>query len=440
MRDDFHRLADWIAGLLQPREIFTAYFRGEESDFVRFGRSRVRQAGSVLQRSLTLDLIEGARHATGTVTLAGDPEIDRSRLVELTARLRAARGESGDDPFLHYSTDASSIETAHEQRLPERGYVLSQVERIGRGRDLVGIHASGSMHAGFASSFGQRSWSTAHSFHLDWSFHREDGRAAKASYAGFEWQPDVFERRFEHARQSLELLARPPRTITPGGYRVFLTPAALAEILGLLSWGGFGVKAERTRTTPLLKMIVDDVRLHPGVTIVENTGGGIAPAFEESGFRKPPEVVLVRQGAIADRLVSARSAREYGMEPNGAGASEAPLSVDVAGGDLEDREVLRRLGRGVWIGNLWYLNFSDRNACRLTGLTRFASFWVEDGELSAPLATMRFDETIYRMLGANLLGLTREREVIFDPGTYGWRSCESARVPGALVEDFRFTL
>ncbi len=53
---------------------------------------------------------------------------------------------------------------------------------------------------------------------------------------------------------------------------------------------------------------------------------------------------------------------------------------------------------------------------------------------------MRFDETIYRMLGENLLGLTAERDLILDSNTYHARSTSSGRMPGALVEDFTFTL
>ena len=101
---------------------------------------------------------------------------------------------------------------------------------------------------------------------------------------------------------------------------------------------------------------------------------------------------------------------------------------------------MSQLGTGIYVGNVWYLNYSDRPACRTTGMTRFATFWVEDGEIKAPLNVMRFDETIYRMLGENLVGLTAEREMILDAGSYGARSVASGRLPGALVEDFTFTL
>jgi predicted Zn-dependent protease len=94
----------------------------------------------------------------------------------------------------------------------------------------------------------------------------------------------------------------------------------------------------------------------------------------------------------------------------------------------------------VWINNVWYLNYSDRPGCRITGMTRFACFWVEKGQVVAPINVMRFDETIYRALGENLLGLTRERDMLLDSGTYGGRSTESARVPGALIDKFHFNL
>jgi hypothetical protein len=73
-------------------------------------------------------------------------------------------------------------------------------------------------------------------------------------------------------------------------------------------------------------------------------------------------------------------------------------------------------------------------------MTRFATQWVEKGRVVAPLNVMRFDETIYRMLGENLIGLTRERDFILDNDTYYQRSTNCAWVPGALVRDMRFTL
>jgi len=38
------------------------------------------------------------------------------------------------------------------------------------------------------------------------------------------------------------------------------------------------------------------------------------------------------------------------------------------------------------------------------------------------------------------VALTKERDFILSPSTYGGRSTDSSRVPGALVEGFNFTL
>ncbi len=440
MREYFGELATFLDGELTGDEVYTAGYRAEDSDFVRFNQSGVRQAGSVSQRSLSLDLIEGRRHATGSLTLAGQAAIDRERLRALVRDLRAKREHVPDDPLLLYATDPQSTVHAAEDRLPDSHEVVEQVLSQGTGRDLVGVFASGGTHRGFANSLGQHNWDSRYSFNLDWSFYSQGDKAAKASYAGFDWSADDFQERAQGAAEQLSVLAQPARTIPPGGYRVYLAPAALLEIVGMLSWGGFGLRAHRTKTTPLLRMIEEGATLDASVTIAENIEDGIAPGFQEAGFLRPPRVNLIVDGAYEDTLVSPRSSLEYGVPTNGASAAESPVSIELAAGRVPRSAVLAELGTGIFISNLWYLNYSDRSRCRTTGMTRFATFWVENGVIQAPLNVMRFDETVFRMLGENLSGLTRERELLLDSGTYGGRSTSSANLPGALVDDFVLTL
>ncbi len=439
-RGYFDQVVGALESLLEGGEAFTSSFSAEDSDFVRFNRSRIRQAGSVLQRGLSIDLIEGRRHASGAVSLSGDLPEDRARLSRMVRDLREQRGHLPEDPHLLYSTDGRSTDRRTENRLGETEQALADIRTSGQGRDLVGIYASGGIHAGFASSFGQRNWYSNWSFNLDWSLYHERDKAVKSAYAGFAWEPAEFRRKAEWAVEQLKVLTSPPRSIRPGKYRAYLAPAALYDLMGLLAWGGFGLKAHRTKQTPFLRMIEGGARLHPSLRILENTAEGTAPDFQEAGFLRPERVVLIDGGQAAGCLVSPRSSKEYGVPTNGASADEAPLSVDVAAGEVPEGEVLERLGTGIYVNNLWYLNYSDRAACRTTGMTRFATFWVENGRIQAPLEVMRFDETLYRMLGENLAGLTSEREMIFDSSTYGGRSTQTGRLPGALVEDFTLTL
>jgi predicted Zn-dependent protease len=342
---------------------------------------------------------------------------------------------------LLYATEVRSSEHHGENRLPEdTGAIVAAILEAGRGRDLVGIYAAGGIQSGFANSFGQRNWFSSYSYNFDWSFYHQADKAVKCGYAGLVWDPAEFTHKVHTAAEQLTVLAQTPRTIDPGRYRVYLAPAALADIVGLLCWGGFGLKAHRTKQTVLLKMIEEGARLHPMITLQENTADGVAANFQESGFIKPDRVTLIENGAFRDCLVSPRSAKEYSVQTNGASGGEMPESLAMAGGSLPESEVLQTLDTGVYINNVWYLNYSDRTACRMTGMTRFATFWVENGVIQAPLNVMRFDETLYRLLGEKLSALTAERELILDPSTYGARSTASSCVPGAIIEDFTFTL
>jgi predicted Zn-dependent protease len=440
MQEYFFTLADTITTLLQGQEVYTCTFRGEESDFVRFNRSAIRQPGTVTQRFLHLDFIDGRRHVAGDIALSGDMAIDRARLTDVVQGLRERLPYLPEDPYLLYATDVHSSVHDGDNRLPAGDAVVAAVLEAGRGRDLVGLYAAGGIYAGFANSLGQRNWFSSYSFNVDWSFYYQGDKAVKSAYAGFVWEPDVFTEKVTTAAAQLEVLCRPSHTIPPGHYRVYLAPTALYDILEILSWGGFGLKAHRTKQTTLLKMVEEGVRLHPAVTLLENTRNGVAPDFQEAGFIKPDQVTLIEAGVFRSCLASPRSAQEYGVPTNGASGGEAPESVDMAAGAIQRHEVLSRLDTGVYINNVWYLNYSDRSACRITGMTRFATFWIAHGVIQAPLNVMRFDESVYRMLGEHLLGLTAERDFLLDANTYHRRSTSSGRVPGALIEDFRFTL
>ena len=152
------------------------------------------------------------------------------------------------------------------------------------------------------------------------------------------------------------------------------------------------------------------------------------------------QVKLFENGQMVGALASPRSAQEYGVPTTGAAANELPGSLALSAGDIATGTELARLDTGLFIGNLWYTNFSDRTACRITGMTRFATFWVEDGEIVCPVNVMRFDETLGQLLGAGLEGLSATAD--FQPSnmTYLQRSTQSVRCPGALISGIRFTL
>jgi len=434
----FFALAERLCGERAAGEALLLELAAERSDFVRFNRAKVRQAGSVAQRFLSLRLVRARRQAAATIALAGSGE-DLALARATIARLRDAISDLPEDPWLLVAEQPESTETAHRGRLAPGADVVRQVVDAAQGRDLVGFYAGGTIQRGFANSFGQRNWHEIDCFNLDWSLYLRGDKAVKAGYAGFDWDAATFEAKLGGAAAELAALALPPRAVAPGEYRAYLAPRAMEELVGLLCWGGFSARARATRQSPLLRMEHGET-LSPKVTLTENTAAGVGPRFQHEGFVKPSAVTLVDAGRFGEALVSPRSAREYGLATNAANAHERPEALDMAPGEIAPGEVLRVLDTGLHIGNLWYLNYSDRAAGRITGMTRFATFWVERGRIVAPVEAMRFDDSIYRMLGRNLLGLTRGRELLLDTGTYGERSTGSMRLPGALLGALRLTL
>jgi predicted Zn-dependent protease len=440
MKAYFHELADFVQSLAAEGEVIASGFAAESSDFIRFNRSAVRQATSVRQLKWTLTLIRDGRRVDAATTLSGQGAADRGQLKAMLADLRGGIGEAPVDPYLLYPATPADTERESPGEIPDASEVIDAVLEAGRGLDLVGHYAGGPIHEGFANSLGQRNWQRVDNFNFEWCLYHDRDKAVKTSYSGPRWEADAFAAKMRFAREQLALLGRPARTLDPGHYRAYLAPAAMEDVLGMLCWGGFGLKSQRTKHSPLMRLADGKERFDPRVTIAENTAEGLAAGFQREGFVRPGRVELVRAGLLGDALASPRSAKEYGVETNGANGEEAPEALDLAAGELARADVLKALDRGIYVGNLWYLNFSDRSACRLTGMTRFASFWVEGGEIRAPLDVMRFDDSAFRMLGSELEALTKERDLILQGGTYGARNTASMRTPGTLLRDFTLVL
>lgn len=436
----FNEVADYAIKQVLAGEVLLVSLEGETSNFVRFNSGAIRQAGSIRQQSVVITLIVGSRQTSGVLQLATDRELDDARLSRLISQLREQLRYVSEDPYIAYNQSSDSSSDVSFATLPEVGEVLGAVGEAGQGRDMVGIYAAGDSFGGFASSLGQRDWYQRSTFNLDWSFYLRADKAAKSGYAGKTWSDAAFSQKVEEAAGHLVALEREPIMLKPGSYRSFLTPSAVNEMMGLLSWDSFGLQAYETKQTALLRMVTEGMVLSPDINISEATGAGVSPAFSDLGFSRPDTVELIAQGEHAGTLVSARSSLQYGVDTNGANSAEHPESLAIKAGRLPVSDVLAQLGTGIYVGNLWYTNYSDRTSCRQTGLTRFATFWVEGGEIVAPIGVMRFDDSIYSLLGTELVGLTDETEMILDPSSYGQRSTGSSDLPGALVNEMKFTL
>jgi predicted Zn-dependent protease len=435
--------------VLQPDaaiERSSLYLKAEVSDFLRFNEARLRQATSVKQAYATLAVERGQRRAESTLTLCGELALDAQRLLAERRLLADQLGLIPDDPWLRRPDAPTHSQRDERGVLPDVGELIRQVHELAGDQlkqDLVGFYAGGPVVHAFADSLGSRHWHRVDSFQFEWCHYLQADKAVKTGYAGTHWKDEAFAAKVHAAAARVPMLARPARTLQPGAYRTAFSPSAVGDLVGILGWSGFSLRARRHGVSALMRLVQGEVQMAEQVHLGDDLAQGTAPAFSAEGFARPARVALVEAGRLpaeGGSLNSSRAAAEFGVAANGADASESPSALHLAAGTLPQTELLRALDTGLYVSNLHYLNYSDRQAGRITGMTRYACFWVEHGEPVAPVNVMRFDDDALRMLGSGLEALADATELIPDSGTYGGRQLGSVTAPAAVVEGFRLTL
>ena len=441
MREYFENITRELFKNIKSNELLIINFDAEESKFVRLNKGKIRQAGSVKQISMTLSLsTKDKRNLKSYVRLNGSFERDISTLIKTLNYLRRELPDLPKDPYMMFSTSVHSTEISSEKQSTSDEVILEHILNSATKLDLVGIFSSGSIYTGLANSLGQKNWHEDYSFSFDYSIYNKNNNAIKLNYSSKKWNKDDYDFILNKGIEKLAILSNTEKKITTGEYRVYLEPSALNEIIDMMAWGGFSYKSNKIGTSPLHLLNKKERKLNENISIDENIKDGLSANFNSDGFIKPEEISMIKKGEFIESLTSPRSSLEYSVVHNAASPSEYPCSIDMGAGSISDDKILETIDNGIYISNLWYLNFSDRNNGRMTGLTRFGCFLVENGKLTAPINTMRFDDSVYSMLGDNLIGLTSSRELLIDSGTYEERSTSSARLPGAIVNNFKMTL
>ena len=454
MRARFEELAQAIETGCAPGEFACATLEAERSEFVRINGARLRQAGRVERAVARIRLVQGDRQAIHQLTLPGleegHGELGRS-VHDTLAELRHVLADSAPDPLLDVNRDPAQSDDrqalADRESVFDRAAFMKTVADAAGPADLVGFCAAGPLARGFCSATGSRQWYQRERVSFDWSIHLPgdaagggDRKAVKASWSGPSFDADAVSQAIADSRRDAQVMARPVMRLAPGDYRALLSPRALADLLEMLSWGGFSARAHHAGQSPLAWLRSGKSSLSPMLSMAEDLDAGLAPGFQADGYPRPRRTALIDAGRFADWLVSPRTAREYQLAGNAAGDAEMPETLRVQAGSMKSADALAALGTGLSISNFWYLNFSDRPSARVTGMTRFACLWVDNGEPVAPVEAMRFDDSLYRLLGDQLLALGDNAVLMPAGDTYDGRATGGIEVPGALLGGLRFAL
>lgn len=229
-----------------------------------------------------------------------------------------------------------------------------------------------------------------------------------------------------------------PISIEPGEYDVILEPYALRELFGWMSFMGFNSKYYREGRSFLVGRMGDKI-WSDSITLVDD-------GLDEDGFPFPfdfegvprQRVVLVENGVAKNLVYDRTTAEKEGVEstghalPPGGGSGPMPLHLQILPGEETTKDLLKKVDRGLWISSFHYVNgFVDIKNGVFTGMTRYGTFLIENGEITKPVKNLRFTQSMLSAFN-NVDGITREVKKL--PGQIG-----GVIFPTILIRDFKFT-
>tara|TARA_X000000368_G_scaffold146930_1_gene115872 strand:- start:120 stop:1460 length:1341 start_codon:yes stop_codon:yes gene_type:complete len=444
-KEIYNTICSQVYNTLQEGEDLTIYMEGENSQYFRFNDSKIRQTGIIEDYNVTLSLYYGKKSLQATTTVSSDIDYSVKNLISEINGLRDPLSLIPENNFTAFPENFDSLEVYREGDLPNREEILDNLMKIIDSDNLTGVWTSGKIFRASSTSKGTHHWFEKDSFIFDFSLIDAKENMVKILYPGSDWNKDNFISAFNDASKRLQLMDKHKLELKPGKYRVWFEPHAVADFVDMLNWNGVSEASLRNGSSCLLRMRKDNVKLSEKFSLDESFDRKSTASFN-SRSEVSGNVSLIKHGILQNTLINSKTALEYGLTSNYAedvnswGMGEYLRAPFMHGGDIKLDERLKKLGTGIFISNIHYLNWSDNLGGRITGLTRYACYWVEDGKMVAPIKTMRFDDSFYNFFGDNLeaVGETVLSRPVIE--TYDGRNPGETTCPGILVNDFELTL
>ncbi|MBD2496165.1 TldD/PmbA family protein [Nostoc sp. FACHB-280] len=440
LESSFNQLLETLLIKKLEHEEFTLKLSSEQSQFTRFNHAKVRQTGCVADGSIELTLMAEQRSSSRQFPFTGNWEKDWQKAHQALQELRDEITILPIDPYLVLPSGNNTSREVHHSNLLAPEAVVSSILAEVTELDFTGIYAGGIVIKAYGDSSGQKHWFATDTFTLDYSLFINSGKAVKGTFAGNNWDVASYAAKINEAKKQIKLLSHPAKELPRGQYKTYFAPAAVADLLQMLSWGAVSEADIQQGNSALAALSRKEKQLSAKFSLKENFQLGLVPRFNELGEMAAPELAIIDNGLLVNSLVNSRTAKEYQKTANGANSSETLRTPEISPGNLKFEQILSSLDTGLYVSNLHYLNWSDRPTGRITGMTRYACFWVENGEIVAPIENLRFDDSLYRFWGENLVDFTNFQEFIPEVDTYENRKLGGSLVPGMLVNDFTYTL
>ncbi len=422
----------------------------ERSLLLRYARSRPTQATSIDDLTVEIAVLRDGHVGGAATNDTGDKSLAACAQAALAAAEAAARSAGPGDypgfpPPRAPRTDGGDV--AAEIDPARGGAALATAFGVAdtHGVEAHGIWTVAETETAIASSTGVALCESVPDAFMKVICIAPSGRSGYAAQT--DRHPlgiDALRLAEDAARKAV--LPGEPASLPPGEYPVVLEPHAVAELLSMLGSYAFNGLAFAEDRSALSGRLGERVAA-AGVNLADSPrfARTIQRTFDAEGVPKEP-LPLIQDG-VAHRVVhDTLSAALAGTESTGhatvAGGSPwgpVPTNLVLTGGGVRDpAELPRPIERGVYVTRLWYVNPVRPKETLLTGVTRDGTFLIEDGEISRPLADLRFTDSALGLLDRTE-ALGSEPVLASDGEFYGRRFAHGVLCPALRASAMRFT-
>jgi PmbA protein len=393
-------------------------FWGTSSALTRFAVNTIHQNVAEQNEQINVRAVLGNK-----IGVAGGNQLDDDALRETVRRAIAIasvqpenpefKSLPGPEPIQPVQGTYSEATAAYgpEERAAGVGTLIARA--VERGYEAAGAFETSAVQFAVANSLGI--W--AHEPRTEAELHA----VVMADAGGSGWTQrvavDASALDFESlAREAVDKAerSRHPIDMPIGEYRVVLDTYAVADMLQNLAFMGLNALAMEEERSPFTSRMGQQVAA-PSVTLYDDAfdPAGLPRALDYEGVPKH-RVTLVDRGVASAVVYDSFSAYKEG-KPNTGHALPAPNTFGafpenlmMAPGNAAREDLFRDVERGIYVTRFHYTNIVHPVRTLFTGMTRDGTFLIEHGELTQPVKSFRFTQSIWEAL-SGVEVLTQER-------------------------------
>jgi PmbA protein len=198
--------------------------------------------------------------------------------------------------------------------------------------------------------------------------------------------------------------SRNPMELAVGEYRVVLDSYAVGEMIQYLAFMGLSALAIQEGRS-FMNGHIGEKLAAGSVTIYDDAYDpeGLPMGFDFEGV-PTQRIAMIEQGIARAVPYDSFTANREGKEntghalpaPNTMGPY--PLHLMMAGGEASREDLFKGIERGVYVTRFHYCNIVHPVKTLFTGMTRDGTFLIENGELTKPVKSFRFTQSILETL------------------------------------------